>query len=146
MTLNFRSSFALLTAALSVTVPATAAEPTEDMRTIARMFAALEARDQKAYCEVMHGPAYTEYLGRVCQMAVQINLKKPDECSTDRIAQEHRDDKQKCLAMPATEFDQTMLTGSEASGRFIELLVKQGVDGEKLLREARDNMNYTIRE
>lgn len=146
MPLDFRYSFVLLTVALSVAIPATAAEPTEDMRTIARMFAALEARDQKAYCEIMHGPAYTEYLGRVCQMAMQNNLKKSDECSTDRIAQELRDDKQKCLAMPATEFDQTMLTGREASGRFIERLAKQGVDGEKLLREARDNMVYTIRE
>lgn len=116
------------------------------MLTIARMFAALEARDQKTYCEVMHGPCLYGMPGRVCQMAVQNNLKKPDRRSTEHIAQGLRDDKQKCLALPASEFEQKILTGREASERFMERLAKQGVDGEKLLREARDNMGYTIRE
>lgn len=122
---------------LLATGPAASAETTEEMRTFARMFTSLEARDLKGYCTAMHGPQYAGYLGRVCQSSVQNKMKKPEECSPDSIAQQARAEAAKCLAMPPAEFDKAVARGVEGSKAFVKQMASQGVDGEKLLKEER---------
>lgn len=122
---------------LLATGPATSAEPTEEMRTFARMFTSLEARDLKGYCTAMHGAPYAGYVGRVCQSAVQNKVKKPEECSEDSIAQQVKADAAKCLAMPPDEFDKAVARGAEGSKAFLQRAASQGVDGEKLLKDER---------
>lgn len=129
--------FSILVGMLLTTTTAQGVEPTEDMRTLARMFATLEARDLKGYCTEMHGAAYAGYLSRVCQSAVQNKVKKPEDCSPENIAQLIKDDKEKCLAMPPAEFEQKVLRGREGKEAFIKDMAAQGVDGEKLLQEER---------
>lgn len=118
--------------------PAMSAEITEEMRTFARMFTSLEARDLKGYCTVKHGSEYAAYLGRVCQSAVQNRLKRPEECSQNSIAQQAKDEAAKCLAMPPDEFDKAVARGSEVSKAFVKEMASQGVDGEKLLKDERE--------
>jgi len=122
---------------LIATRPALSAEPTEEMRMFARMFETLEARDLKGYCAAMHGEPYAGYLGRVCESAVQNNLKKPEDCSQQSIAQQVKTDAAKCLAMPPAEFEKTVLRGVDASKTFVKQMATQGVDGEKLLQDER---------
>ena len=56
-------ALALLSSCASIASPPTlSAEPSEEMRMFARMFATLEARDVNGYCEAMHRPAYADYL------------------------------------------------------------------------------------
>jgi hypothetical protein len=142
MTNSIRTTLAFLAAGLSLaSAPIHAADPTKDMRTFARMFAMLEARDHKGYCAAMHGDAYVGYLNRVCQSAVQNRLKKPEDCSSENIARQLKADADKCLAMPATEFNQAVLRGREGSKAFVEQMTAQGVDGEKLLREEQAKMH-----
>lgn len=130
--------FSILVGMLLTTTTAQGVEPTEDMRTLARMFATLEARDLKGYCMEMHdAPSYTDYLSRACQSAVQNKLKQPEDCSPENIAQLIKADKEKCLAMPAAEFEKTMLRGREGSEAFIKDMAAQGIDGERLLQEER---------
>ena len=117
------------------TVPAQGAEATEDMRSMARMFKSLEARDQKGYCTAMHGPSYEGYLLKVCQAALKHNLKKPEDCSPESIQKERTADYAKCLAMPTAEFEQTVVKGREARKMFQERLAAQGINGEKLFQE-----------
>jgi hypothetical protein len=119
------------------TTPVLGAESTEDMRTFARMFTTLEARDLKGYCAAMHGAPYAGYLDRVCQLAVQNKLKKPEDCSPESIAEQVKIDNGQCLAMPAAEFEKTALRGREASKAFVKEMAAQGVDGDKLLQEER---------
>ena len=138
MTIAIRISWAFLITGMSLaTTPVLGAEPTEDMRTFVRMFAALEARDHKGYCAAMHGAPYAGYLDRVCQSAVQNKLKKPEDCSPERITQQVKVDTAQCLAMPAAEFEKTALRGREASKAFVKQMTAQGVDGDKLLQEER---------
>jgi hypothetical protein len=118
-------------------LPAPAAEPTEEMRTFARMFATLEARDLKGYCAAMHGAPYAGYLSRVCKSAIQNKLKKPEDCSQESIAQQVKADAGQCLAMRAGEFEKKVQRGAEASQSFVKQMTAQGVDGEKLLQEER---------
>ena len=113
------------------------ADITDDMRLMARVYATLEARNQKAYCSAMHGVAYVDYLNKVCQSAVQNKVKKSDECSQERIAQEVKADTGKCLAMPPAEFEKTALRGDEGSKGFVKKMAEQGVDGKKLLQDER---------
>ena len=117
--------------------PVFAAEPSDEMRMFARMFATLEARDVKGYCEAMHRPAYADYLSRVCQSAVQNRMKKPEDCSQQSIAQQVKLDAGKCLAMPAAEFEKTALRGIDGSRIFVKEMATQGVDGERLIKEER---------
>jgi hypothetical protein len=104
---------------------------------MARMFVALEARDQKGYCTAMYGPAYTEYLARVCQAAVQHQLKKPENCTAESVAQELKTDHDQCLAMSSAELDKAALRWQEGRKAFLEKMAAQGMDGEKLLQEER---------
>jgi len=135
---GIRIALAFLITSISLaTTPVLGAEPTEDMRTFARMFATLEARDHKGYCAAMHGAAYAGYLNRVCQSAVQNNLKKPEDCSPEHMTRQLKVDSDKCLAMPAAEFEKTALRGREGSKTFVKQMSAQGVDGEKLLQEER---------
>jgi len=117
--------------------PVLGAEPTEAMRTFARMFAALEARDLKGYCTAMHGASYAGYLERVCQSAVQNRVKKAEDCSPENIAQQTKSDTGQCLLMPAAEFEKTVLRGREGGQAFLKEMAAQGIDGEKLLQEER---------
>ena len=110
------------------------------MRTFARMFATLEARDLKGYCAAMHGAAYAGYLSRVCESAVQNKVRKADDCSRESIAQQVKADAGQCLAMPAGEFEKKVQRGAEASQSFVKQITAQGVDGEKLLQEERANL------
>jgi hypothetical protein len=135
---SIRIALASLGAVLSLAaVPVQSAEPTETMRTMARTFAALEARDQKGYCAAMHGASYAEYLNRVCQSAVQNRLKKPEDCSPENTARELKADTDKCLAMSAAEFEKKVLDGREGSKAFFKEMAAHGVDGEKLMQDAR---------
>lgn len=122
---------------LAATRPALGAEPTEEMRTFARVFTSLEARDLKGYCTAMHGAQYAGYVGRVCQSAVQNKMKKPEECSPDSVAQQVKTDAAKCLAMPPAEFEKAVVRGVEGSTAFLKHTASQGVDGEKLLKDER---------
>lgn len=135
-----KASIALVSLITGITLAATpvlGAEPTEDMRTFARMFAALEARDVKGYCAAMHGASYTGYLNRVCQSAVQNKTKKPEDCLQESIAQQVKIDSQKCLVMPAAEFEITVQRFPVAREKFIKDVKAKGIDGEKLLQEER---------
>lgn len=127
----------LITGLSLATVPVQGAEPTKDMRWFARMFATLEARDHKGYCEVMIGADYAVYLNRRCQSDIQNKVKKPEDCSPESITRQLKLDTDECLAMPAAEFEQKVLRGRESSKAFIEQMTAQGVDGEKLLQEER---------
>lgn len=120
-----------------VVTPVFGAEPTEEMRTLARMFTTLEARDLTGFCTATHAKPYAEYLTRVCQLAVQHKLKQPEDCSPDRIAQEVKTDMAQCLAMPAAEFEKMVLRGRDGSATVFKDLAAQGIDVPKLLDEAR---------
>ena len=138
MTIRLQNaSVFLITGMFLAAPPVMGAEPTETMRTFARMFATLEARDLKGYCTAMHGAAYTSYLERVCQSAVQNRVKNPEDCSPENIAQQIKSDHEQCMAMPAAEFEKTMLRGREGGQAFLKELAAQGIDGEKLLQEER---------
>ena len=119
------------------TTSAQSAEPTEGMRMMARMTVILEAHDQKAYCAEMQTAPYADYLTRVCQSAVQSNLKKPEDCSPVNIALLIKSDNKQCLAMPKAEFEKTVLHGRELSESVIKDMVAQGVDVDTLLKEER---------
>jgi hypothetical protein len=135
---NIRTVLASMAAVLAFCMtPALSAEPTADMRTFARMFATLEAGDQNGYCTAMHGAPYMDYLNQVCQSAVQNRLKKPEDCTPDYMTRQVKADTDKCLEMPATEFEMKKHSGRDASKMFVEQMKAQGVDGEKLLQEAR---------
>jgi len=69
--------------------------------------------------------------------SVQNNVKKPEECSQEGLTQQARADTDKCLAMPASEFEKVVLRGAEASKGFVKQTAAESVDGEKLLQEER---------
>ena len=123
-----------------------AADPTADMRALARTFASLEANDLKGFCAAMHGPAYADYLSRVCQSAVQHKLKQSDACTPELIVQEAKADKEQCLQMPAAEFEEKVRVGRKRIKTFIEDMTAQGVDGEKLLHDERQMEQEQLRE
>lgn len=127
----------LITGMLLATRPAISADPTEEMRTFARMFTSLEARDLKGYCTAMHGAQYAGYLGRVCQSAVQNRLKKQEDCSQEQISQQAETDAAKCLAMPPADFDKAVARGGAGSKAFVKQAASLGMDGEKLLNDER---------
>ena len=138
MTIRLQNaSVFLITGMFLAAPPVMGAEPPETMRTVARMFATLEAGDLKGYCTAMHGASYAGYLERVCQSAVQNKVKKPEDCSQENIAQQVKIDAGQCLAKPAAEFEKTMLRGREGGQAFLKELAAQGIDGEKLLQEER---------
>lgn len=138
MATPLRVASAILTASLAVATPLSGAEPSEEMRTFARILAALEARNLKGYCTAMHGtPAYSGYLSRACQSGVQNNVRKPEECVPEGIARQVRTDLEKCLAMPADEFEKQVQRGGEASKAFVKQATSESVDGEKLLQDER---------
>jgi hypothetical protein len=53
------------------------------------------------------------------------------------VAQQIKADTDKCLTMPAGEFEETVQRGGEASKAFVKQAASESVDGEKLLREER---------
>ena len=141
MAIRLHITWAFLITGMSfATTPALGAEPTEDMRTFARMFTTLEARDLKGYCAAMHGAPYAGYLNRVCQLAVQNKLKKPEDCSPKRITQQVKIDNGRCLAMPAAEFEKTALRGIEASKAFVKEMTAQDIDVDELLQDERSKI------
>ena len=127
----------LITVLSLATTPTLGAEPTEDIRTFARIFATLDAHDLKGYCTEMHAAPYTGYLSRACQSAVQNKIKKPEDCSQDKISEQIRIDTEQCLAMSADKFEETMLHGRVSRKEFVEKMAAQGIDGEKLLQDER---------
>jgi len=137
MTAKNRLAYAVLAALSLATTHAMGAEPTEDMRALAAMLAALDAQDQNAYCKTMQAEPYAGYLGRVCQSAVQNKLKKAEDCSSEHIAQQAKSDNQQCKKMTRADFDKIALRSREAVKTFIEQARAQGVDGEKLLQSER---------
>lgn len=128
----------LITYLSLATSRALGAEPTEEMYTFAQIFATLEARDHKGYCVAMHGTSYASYLNRVCQSAMQNKIKKPEECSQENIAKQVEIDNDQCLAMPAAEFEKMVRRGDEGSKAFVKKMAAQGIDGERLLQDARE--------
>ncbi len=133
-----RIAFSILVVMLLATTSAQGAEPTEDMRTMARMLAALEARDLNGYCADIHdAPPYAGYLSRVCQYAVQNKLKQPEDCSPGNITLQIQADRKACLAMTPEEFEKTALRWREGIDSFIKGMAAQDIDGEKLLQEER---------
>jgi hypothetical protein len=137
MAIKIRNASAFLVTGMFLAPPVLGAEPTEEMRTFARMFAALEARDLKGYCAAMHGEPYVGYLNRVCESAVQNKVKKPEDCLQESILQQVKIDNGKCLAMPATDFEKTALRGGEGTKAFITEIKTQGVDGDALIQQER---------
>lgn len=133
-----RIAFAVLVSTLALgTSQVSAAEPTADMRALAKLFATLDAQNQTAYCNTLHVDSYAGYLERVCQSAVKHKVKKTEECTAENIAQQVKTDHQQCLKMTRAEFDKVVIRGREASKTFIETSTAQGVDGAKLLQDER---------
>lgn len=56
----------LATGMALISVSTLATEPTQDMRALARLYTALEARDLTGYCASMQTESYAGYLTRVC--------------------------------------------------------------------------------
>lgn len=138
MAIGIRIALTFLVTGTSLAAPPVQdAELTEDMRALARMYAALDARDQKAYCGSMHATAYADYVDRACQFAIKVKLKQPEDCSQERIAQEVKQDAAECLAMPADEFEKKAFNGREVRAALVKQMQEHGVDGEKLLQEER---------
>lgn len=138
MATEIRLAFACITAwILLLPHPALSAEPTEAMRTLARVFAALDARDLQGYCKSKFSAPYADYLNQVCQSAVQNRVKTSEDCSREKIAEQAKSDAAQCLAMPAAEFDATVLRGQEGRKIFVSEMKTQGVDGEALVQEER---------
>lgn len=121
---------------LAAAAPCLGAEPTEDTRTLARMFAALEAHDQKAYCESKLAAPYADYLSRVCQSAVQNKVKASEDCSREALAEQARKDASQCLAVSGAEFAATVAKGKEGRKAFVTEMKAQGIDGEALIKQA----------
>jgi len=117
--------------------PALGAEPTEEMQTLARMFAALDAGSQSGFCSSKTRRGYGDYLSRVCQSAVKNGLKSPEDCSRDKIALQVKSDTAQCLAMSPHEFDATVARGKEGRKAFITGLKNQDIDGEALIQKER---------
>lgn len=117
--------------------PALGADPTETMRAIARMLAALEARDMPGYCDSRHSAAYRDYLSRVCHSAVQNRLKTAQDCSAPNIALQSEREDAECRAMPVAEFERLVLRGRDGRKAFIDEMTSQGIDGERLLQQER---------
>jgi hypothetical protein len=112
---------AILAGALSYpAIPACAAELIEEMRTMARIFTLLDARDQKGYCVTMHDPPYRDYLDSVCRLAVQKRLKRAEDCSPEQIKLESKADAEQCLAMSPDEFEKTVRRGREGREAFVQ--------------------------
>lgn len=118
-------------------LPALGAEHTEEAKTLAGMFAALDARSKSGFCLSREGPPYVDYLTRVCQSAVHNRLKSPEDCSREKIALQVKKDTAQCLAMSADEFDATVVRGKEGRKAFVGGMKAQGIDGEALIQEAR---------
>lgn len=139
MTIAIRLASALLITGMSFTMTlALGEEVTDEMRTFGLMVASLEARDLKNYCATMtHAPAYAGYVNRVCQYEIKNRMKKPEDCTPEKIADQIKADNVRCLAMPAAEFEKAALRSAETGKVFIRKLAEKGVDGEKLLREER---------
>lgn len=131
-----RVAFTFYVAWLSlVAPPALGVEPTAEIRTAARMFADLDARDQKGFCESRLGTPYLDYLNRVCQSAVQNKLKAPEDCSREKISEQVKSDAAQCLAMTTAEFEATVLRGVGGRNTFVAEMRAQGVDGDKLVQD-----------
>lgn len=126
-----------LTVLLAGMALAAGAEPSEDMRVMARMLALLEARNLNGYCREMQSAPYADYLGRVCQYAARLKLKKPEECTSESVHREANAEVAKCMAMPADEFENKIILGEKAAKEFIAQMREQGVDVETLMQQER---------
>lgn len=122
------------------TDPVFGAESTEDLQAMARMFAALEARNQKAYCATMQGPAYTDYLSHVCQSYVANKLKKSEDCRTESVALEVKASAEQCLAMSPDELEKVALRWQDSRKAVFDDMTARGLDGEKLVLEERNKL------
>jgi len=118
-------------------LPAMGAEPTEEAQTLAAMFAALDARSKSGFCLTKDGPPYVDYLTRVCKYAVKNRLKSPEDCSSEKIALQVKNDITQCLAISVGEFEETVVRGKEARKAFIREMKAQGIDAEALIQAAR---------
>jgi hypothetical protein len=122
------------------TAPAFGEESPEDLQAMARLFAALEARNQKAYCATMQNPAYTDYLSRVCLTNVKNTLKKSEDCTAERVALEVKASVQQCLAMSPDELEKVALRWQDSRKALFEQMTAEGLDVEKLVREERKKL------
>lgn len=125
----------LVTGMALTTAPVFGAESIEDLQAMVRMLAALEARNQKAYCATMQSPAYTDYLSRVCQSYVANKLKKSEDCTTESVALEVKASAEQCLAMSPDELEKVALRWQDSRKAVFEEMTAKGLDVEKLVRE-----------
>ena len=122
------------------TAPVFGAEPTEDLQAMVRMFAALEARNQNAYCATMQSPAYTDYLSLVCRTNVKNRLKKSEDCTAERVALEVKASAEQCLALSPDELETVALRWQDSRKAVYEQMTAEGLDVEKLVREERKQL------
>lgn len=130
----------LVVGMLLATAPVFGAEPIEDLRAMVRMFAALEARNQNAYCTVMQSPAYTDYLSLVCQTNVKNKLKKSEDCTAESVALEVKASAEQCLALSPDELEKVALRWQDSRKAVFEQMTAEGLDVEKLVREERSRL------
>ncbi len=138
---SLRIVVVFLVAGMSLaTDPAFGEESTEDLQAMARMFAALEARNQKAYRATMQGSAYTDYLSRVCQTNVKNTLKKSEDCTAERVALEVKARAEQCLALSPDELEKVALRWQDSRKALFEDMTARSLDVEKLVREERSRL------
>ena len=138
---SLRIVMVFLVAGMSLaTDPAFGEESPEDLQAMARLFAALEARNQKAYCATMQSPAYTDYLSRVCQTNVKNTLKKSEDCAAERVALEVKASAEQCLALSPDELEKVALRWQDSRKAVFEQMTAEGLNGEKLMREERSRL------
>lgn len=138
---SLRIVMVCLVASMSLaTDPAFGEESPEDLQAMARLFAAVEARNQNAFCATMQSPAYTDYLSRVCQTNVKNTLKKSEDCTAERVALEVKANAEQCLALSPDEFEQMALRGQDSRKAFFEEMSAKGLDVETLVREERSRL------
>lgn len=138
MSADRRFAFGYLIAwmSLAAAAPCLGAEPSEETKMLARMFAALELHDQEGYCESKLAAPYSDYLSRVCQSAVTNKVKTSEDCSRESLAEQAKKDASQCRAMSAAEFDATVAKGKEGRKAFVTEMNAQGIDGKALIKQA----------
>ena len=138
---SLRIVMAFLVTGMALTAaPVFGAESIEDLQTMVRMLAALEARHQKAFCATMQSPAYTDYLSRVCQTNVKNTLKKSEDCTEDRVALEVKARAEQCLALSPDELEKVALRWQDSRKALFEDMTARGLDVETLVREERKKL------
>jgi hypothetical protein len=141
----FRNAMFGIVAAALLPGHASAQGAGAEERDAARLFASIEAplaaRNQPVYCDSFIGGAdFKAYVTRACQHGVKAGVRKPEQCTTEVIAQELQADLKKCHAMDAAAFGERITRHGEARTRFLQEMSRRGVDGEKLIAEERGKL------